>query len=162
MLLCWPPLDIWWFCRKLWGRYDMGNLFGGFNTHRPDHTVHLSLCCNVYCCGTGKFGSVSCTMTPSPWDTMPISLANDFSEFWCFNDLSVLYGKPFVVINYLLGHFGKIVILCKCLGNSCHIFLETVGYQVLYLLQFIVYICSLICGIGWGFWVLRFCRCAVC
>ena len=63
----------------------------------------------------------------------------DWSEFWGCYELSVLHGDPCFLINDCIGHFDQIVMLCYWLGVSSQIFMETVGYQVCYVLQLITY-----------------------
>ena len=59
------------------------------------------------------------TFPPTPWDILPTLLAKDFytnwSMLWVFNYLSILCGKSFVLINYFIGNFGDIVVLCHWL-----------------------------------------------
>ena len=59
------------------------------------------------------------TFPPTPWDIRPTLLAKDFypnwSMLWVFNYLSILCGKSFVLINYFIGNFGDIVVLCHWL-----------------------------------------------
>ena len=42
--------------------------------------------------------------------------------FWVFNEMFVLYGKTCVLINYFIGNFGQIFMLCYWLGFSRNIF----------------------------------------
>ena len=69
-----------------------------------------------------------------------------------FYELSVIHGYPCFLINDCIGHFGQVVMLFYWLGVYFHIFFESSGYQVLCVLNLIVYIMQQFLVLGILLW----------
>ena len=120
LLLYWPPLYIWLGCLQLWVGCDAGRLFWGGNTQQSAHTSHLSIYYQVYCCGSEKncvyaFQPVSNSLVYRDYIICKWFDLN-WSVIWVFNYMVVLHGKACVLINYWIGHFGQIVVMCHGLS----------------------------------------------